>query len=140
MAKFLLPLLQRYLSFDGRLARLPFFIRGVYLSIAVIVVFVVAIPLFAAGGIWWWLGMLAVVAALVLEGVGEASLIVRRLHDLGLSGYHAIWVGAAEAGWLVLSYGPPRVIFLGLPLAAICLWLLFWPGNRDANRFGEAAA
>jgi uncharacterized membrane protein YhaH (DUF805 family) len=139
MAKFLQPLLQRYLSFDGRLARLPFFIRGVYLSIAMVIVFLVAIPLFAAGGIWWWLGMFDAIAGLALFGVGEASLIVRRLHDLGLSGYHAIWVGAAEAGWSVLSYAPPRVMFLALPLAAICLWLLFWPGNRDANRFGEAA-
>jgi uncharacterized membrane protein YhaH (DUF805 family) len=137
----LLPrLLQRYLSFDGRLARLPFFIRGVYLSIAVSVVFVIAIPLFAAGSVYWWLGMLDAIAGVALFGVGEASLTVRRLHDLGLSGYHAIWVGAAEAGWFVLSYGPPRVMFLALPLAAIGLWLLFWPGNGDVNRFGEAAA
>jgi uncharacterized membrane protein YhaH (DUF805 family) len=140
MARFLQPLLQRYLSFDGRLARLPFFIRGVYLSIAVIVMFLPAIPLFAAGGMWWWLGMLDTVAAVTLLGVGEASLMVRRLHDLGLSGYHAIWVGAAEAGWFVLSYGPPRVMFLALPLAAICLWLLFWPGTGKANRFGEVPA
>jgi uncharacterized membrane protein YhaH (DUF805 family) len=133
-------LLQRYLSFDGRLARLPFFIRGVYLGIAVIVVFVVAIPLFAAGGVCWWLGLLDAIAGVALFGVGEASLIVRRLHDLGLSGYHGIWVGAAETGWFVLSYGPPRVMFLALPLAVICLWLLFWPGNGEINRFGAAAA
>src|ERR1700735_5422079 len=119
MAKFLPPLLQRYLSFDGRLARLPFFIRGVYLSIAMVIVFLVAIPLFAAGGVWWGRGMFDAIAGLALFGVGEASLIVRRLHDLGLSGYHAIWVGAAEAGWSVLSYAPPRVMFLALPLAAI---------------------
>jgi uncharacterized membrane protein YhaH (DUF805 family) len=133
-------LLQRYLSFDGRLARLPFFIRGIYLGIAVSIVFLTAIPLFAAESVWWWLGMLVAIAGVALFGVGEASLIVRRLHDLGLSGYHAIWVGAAEAGWFVLSYGPPRAMFVGLPLAAICLWLLFWPGNGEANRFGEAAA
>jgi uncharacterized membrane protein YhaH (DUF805 family) len=130
-------LLQRYLSFDGRLARLPFFIRNIYLGVAVTVIFVVAIPLFAAGGIYWWLGMLDVMAGIALFAVGETSLMVRRLHDLGLCGYHAIWVGAAEAGWIVLSYGPPRVMFLGLPLAAICLWLLFWPGRSEANRFGE---
>jgi uncharacterized membrane protein YhaH (DUF805 family) len=130
---------QRYLAFDGRLARLPFFIRGIYLGVAVSIVFVVAIALFAAGGVCWWLGMLDVIAAVALFGVGEASLTVRRLHDLGLSGYHAIWVGAAEAGWFVLSHGPPRVMFLALPLAAICLWLLFWPGNGEANRFGVAA-
>jgi uncharacterized membrane protein YhaH (DUF805 family) len=133
-------LLQRYLSFDGRLARLPFFIRSVYLGIATSVVLIVtAVPLFATGGVWWWLGIADVIACLVFLGVGAVSLTVRRLHDLGLSGYHAIWVGTAEAGWSVLSHGPPRVMFLGLPLAAISFWLLFWPGNRNANRFGDGA-
>jgi uncharacterized membrane protein YhaH (DUF805 family) len=141
MARLLQPrLLQRYLSFDGRLARLPFFIRNVYLGItAAGVLVVIAVPLFAAGGIWWWLGIADVIACLGFLGVSSVSLMVRRLHDLGLSGYHAIWVGTAEAGWSVLSYGPPRVMFLGLPLAAICFWLLFWPGHRDANRFGDGA-
>jgi uncharacterized membrane protein YhaH (DUF805 family) len=64
------------------------------------------------------------------------SLAVRRLHDLGLSGYHAIWVEAADFGATVLSYGPPRMLLLALPLAAINLWLLLWPGNAEANRFG----
>jgi len=59
------------------------------------------------------------------------------LHDLGLSGYHAIWVSAAQTIWVPLSYGPPEVMLAGLPLAAVGLWLLFWPGNRGPNRFGE---
>jgi uncharacterized membrane protein YhaH (DUF805 family) len=128
--------LQRYVSFDGRLARLPFFIRGIYLGIAAGVVFLVSIPLFINGGIWWWLGIFAVIAWLALLGVGTVSLIVRRLHDLGLSGYHAIWVAAAQGIWTFLADAPPKVILLGLPLAAICFWVTFWPGNKAANRFG----
>jgi uncharacterized membrane protein YhaH (DUF805 family) len=129
-------ILQRYLSFDGRLARLPFFLRNFSLGIAAAIVFIVSVPLFANGGIWWWLGILDVIASLALLGVGAASLMVRRLHDLGLSGYHAIWVGAAQGIWTVLSYAPPRAMLFGLPLAAICAWLTFWPGNKEANRFG----
>ena len=133
-------LLQRYLSLDGRLARLPFFIRSIYLGIGTAAVVVMTVPLFAGGGVWWWLGLGVVVASLAFFALSSVSLIVRRLHDLGLSGYHAIWVGAAEAGWSVLSSAPPRVMFLSLPLGAISLWLLLWPGNRDANRFGQSAA
>ena len=132
MARFL----QRYLSFEGRLARLPFFIRGIYLGIAAAVFFLVSIPLFINGGIWWWLGILAVIAWLALLGVGTVSLMVRRLHDLGLSGYHAIWVAAAQGIWAFLANAPPKAMLLGLPLAAICFWVTFWPGNKDANRFG----
>jgi uncharacterized membrane protein YhaH (DUF805 family) len=63
--------LQRYLSFEGRLARLPFFIRGIYLGIAAGVLFLVSIPLFINGGIWWWLGIFAVIAWLALLGVAQ---------------------------------------------------------------------
>jgi uncharacterized membrane protein YhaH (DUF805 family) len=90
--------------------------------------------------LWWWVGIPIVIASLALLAVGSVSLTVRRLHDLGLSGYHAIWVGAAQAAWAPLSYGPPQVILAGLPLAAIGVWLLFWPGNRTTNRFGEQPA
>jgi uncharacterized membrane protein YhaH (DUF805 family) len=128
--------LQRYLSFDGRLARLPFFIRGIYLGIAAAVFFLVSIPLFINGGICWWLGIFAVIAWLALLGVGTVSLIVRRLHDLGFSGYHAIWVAAAQGIWAFLANAPPKVMLLSLPLAAICFWVTFWPGNKEANRFG----
>lgn len=132
--------LERYLSFDGRLARLPFFARGISLGVAVAAIGMVSIPFFSQGGLWWWGGILDVIGAIALLGVGTASLIVRRLHDLGSSGYHAIWVGAAEAGWGVVSYGPPQVMLAGLPLAAIGAWIAFWPGNAGSNRFGERPA
>ncbi|MGI3129533.1 DUF805 domain-containing protein [Halopseudomonas pachastrellae] len=47
------------------------------------------------------------------------SLIVRRLHDLNLSGW-----------WSLLCLTP-----LGLPL---CCYLLVWPGRTTANRFGPS--
>jgi len=130
-------LLDHYFSFHGRLARLPFFIRGIYLVIAAVVLFFVSVALFSNGGrIWWWLGLIEVIVCLSVLGVGSVSLIVRRLHDLGFSGYHVIWVGAAELGSTVLSYGPPVLMLLALPLAAVDLWLTFWPGMASANRFG----
>ena len=130
-------ILDRYLSFAGQLARLPFFSRGVLLGVVAAALAMASIPFFSREGLWWWLGILVVAAALVLLFVGGVSLTMRRLHDLGLSGYHAIWVSAAQTMWVPLSYGPPEVMLAGLPLAAVGLWLLFWPGNRGPNRFGE---
>ncbi len=131
--------LQRYLSFDGRLARLPFFIRGVYLGIAAILIFFASIPLFSSGSrAGWWLGAVLVIAAVAALGLGTASLMVRRLHDLGLSGLHAIWVGAAQIGWYAISNAPAYAQALALPLFGVVLWLQFYPGNAGANRFGSA--
>ncbi len=129
-------LLGRYLSFYGRLARLPFFTRNIYLNIAAMALLALSITLFTNGGLFWWLGILGVTTCVTLLGVGNASLIVRRLHDLAWSGYHIIWVGAAEMGSAALSYGSPKAVLLALPLSAVGLWLLFWPGNAGANRFG----
>jgi uncharacterized membrane protein YhaH (DUF805 family) len=130
-------IIERYLSFDGRLARLPYFARNVSLGVAAVALGMTSIPLFVQGGPWWWIGIVVLVAVLALIVVGGVSLTVRRLHDLGLSGYHAIWVGAAGVGWEVLSHGPPKTVLAGLPLAAVSAWLTFWPGNRGVNRFGE---
>ena len=132
-------ILDRYLSFNGRLARVPYFSRSVYLGIAASVIFVASIALFSSGrDLLWWIGLLCVIVCLALLAVGSASLIVRRLHDLGLSGYHAIWVAAAQVVLKASSYVPLKVLLFGLPLAAIGLWLVFWPGNAQTNRFGEA--
>ncbi len=132
-------IVDRYFSFHGRLARLPFFIRSIYLSIASTLLLIASIPLFSSGsGVLWWAGLAVVIGAIAIPAVGEISLTVRRLHDIGLSGYHAVWVGAADAAGTVLSYGKTDVaIYLSLPLLAIGLWLLFWPGEAGANRFGE---
>jgi uncharacterized membrane protein YhaH (DUF805 family) len=99
----------RYFSFEGRLARLPFFGRGFYLGVIAVALAMVSIPFFSREGLWWWFSIPIVIASLVLLAVGSFSLTIRRLHDLGLSGYHAIWVGAAQAVWAPLSYGPPEV-------------------------------
>jgi len=128
-------IVERYFSYEGRLARLPFFARGFYLSVVAGARSMVSIPFFSQGGLLWYAGILIVVASMALLVVGLVSLIVRRLHDLGLSGYHAIWVGAAQAAWTPLSYAPPKVMLAGLPLAAVSIWLTFWPGNKRPNRF-----
>jgi uncharacterized membrane protein YhaH (DUF805 family) len=76
-------------------------------------------------------------ASLLLLAVGNVSLIVRRFHDLDLSGYHAIWFAAVEVCWVAITYGSPEAMLFGLPLGVIYFWLALWPGTRGANRFGD---
>src|SRR5262249_4780786 len=74
-------LVDLYPSFEGRLARLPFFGRGVFLGVIAAALGMASIPFFSREGLWWWLGILIVAAALVLLFVGGVSLTIRRLHD-----------------------------------------------------------
>jgi len=129
-------LLDRFFSFNGRLARLLYLIPSVYLGIAASVVFVASIALFSTGSsLLWWMGLLCVIVCMAILIIGTVSLIARRL---GWSGYHMIWMGTADVVLKAASYGSLKALLFGLPLAAIGLWLVFWPGNAYTNRFGEA--
>jgi len=129
-------LMNRYFSFHGRLARMDFFISSVYASIALLILIVASIPLFSNGSrTLWWAGLGELTISVAIVGAAAVSLIVRRLHDLGLAGYHVIWVGAAQLGWTVLSYQSDYLLLAGLPFFAICLWLIFYPGNEGANGY-----
>jgi uncharacterized membrane protein YhaH (DUF805 family) len=48
-----------------------------------------SVPLFSFGGtLLWCAGVAVVIIALAVLVCGTVSMIVRRLHDIGLSGYH----------------------------------------------------
>jgi uncharacterized membrane protein YhaH (DUF805 family) len=130
-------LYDRFFEFNGRLARLPFFSRGIQVCILAVVLFFATLPLFMNGSpLLWWAGVAGVILSAAVLAVATLSLTVRRLHDLGLPGYHAIWVVAAEFIAQVFSYGSDKAVVLSLPLALIGLWITFWPGTRLTNRFG----
>ncbi len=68
-----------------------FYIRGTCLGLTAAVLFVMSTLFFSSGNtIAWWTGLCIIAAAGATLILGMASLILRRLHDIGLSGYHAI--------------------------------------------------
>lgn len=132
-------LFEKYFSFHGRLARLPYFARGFQVGVAATVPFIMSTAAFINGdGILRGIGFLLVAVAGAIFAGGFASLVVRRLHDLGLPGYHAIWVAIAlplsNTAFYSHNY---NAILLNLPFVAIGLWIQLWPGQRGPNRFGE---
>ena len=132
-------LVARYFSFEGRLPRLPFFIRNLYLSIAAGMLFIAGIPLFSHGSATlWWTGIALLALVMAAYAKGFVALLVRRLHDIGLSGYHAIWVAVTQVLSTALSYGSDLAVLASVPFAAVGLWLTFWPGQKVDNRFGLA--
>jgi uncharacterized membrane protein YhaH (DUF805 family) len=130
-------LYDRFFAFDGRLTRLPFFLRGIQIGIVAVIMFFATLPLFMNGSsLLWWAGLTGVILSAAVLVVASFSLTVRRLHDLSLPGYHAIWVVAADLIAQLLSYGSDKALLFSLPLVAIGLWITFWPGASHVNRFG----
>ena len=103
-------------GFEGRMARVPYFIACVLSWVGLLLVAIVAavlVPLLP--------GVLTVAAALigfVVVLVWSLRILVLRLHDINFSGW-----------WAVLAFVP----YLG---AIPCLALLFVPGSPDENDHG----
>jgi uncharacterized membrane protein YhaH (DUF805 family) len=140
------PMNKMFFTFEGRIGRLSYLLRGMGLGIVTGSLLVIGFTLFLSGTLWW-LGILIFIAALAALVVSLASLVARRLHDMNFSGYHAIWVvplqvlgaivpPALASGGVDVSGFEPAI---DLVIAAICACLFLWPGTKEENRFGYRA-
>jgi uncharacterized membrane protein YhaH (DUF805 family) len=133
-----------FFSFTGRLGRLGFLLRGMALGITAGILLIIGFTLFLHGALWW-LGLLIGIIALAVLVVGYASLVVRRLHDVNFSGFHAFWIVPIELfGVLVpaamASEGVDTSRFddaVFTLVAVVGAALLLWPGSKGENRFGS---
>ena len=123
--------IEKYFSPYRRLPRLPYFTRGIQIAILITLLSLSSIWLFTSGSnLLWWTGLLLVAVCGVILAAGTVSLVVRRLHDLGFSGYHAIWIVPLLA--IPAAYSET---YFTIPLIALSAWLTFWPGQKTPNRF-----
>ena len=142
----------RYLSFSGRVKRLSFLLRFIFLliiSIGLIIISAmlaasipVLFPPTAFGVILLLLVILLGITTYVLTLVAWYSLQVRRLHDINRSG---LWVllffALGFIGGGTNASNPYDISTLtqiiGLIQLLYLLGLFFWPGTKGPNRFGQ---
>jgi uncharacterized membrane protein YhaH (DUF805 family) len=70
----------------------------------------------------------------------SANLAAKRLHDLGLPGWHYLWVfalGFFAEGWLKNERLLPLALAVYALVLGFSLFLSAWPGNKGSNRYGE---
>jgi len=135
-------------SFEGRLGRLAAWRRpiplGIFSTLAL-----VAMMLFLPDPWLARIGILPLFGGLLLiNWLALTSVIVRRLHDIGLSGwwiltYPAVLGGFAAGALYCLGLSSPfeflaPALFAGCVLTIlVALWVLFGvPGQGHDNRFG----
>ena len=73
----------------------------------------------------------SLIAALVISAVLFFFIWVRRLHDLGLSGW---WMPPAMAFCVTVDQLSPGVSSLMMLL--VCVWLGFFRGTKGPNSYG----
>jgi uncharacterized membrane protein YhaH (DUF805 family) len=130
---------QTLFSFKGRVARLPYFLHGLLNMLAVGALSLLTIPMFQAGGGGVAIGILlgvALFAEVIWVGL---ALQVKRLHDLGMSGLHMIWIVLlSSAAGAVGNTAPTLAILIYLAYIGVAAWMLFAPGQPESNQFGPA--
>jgi uncharacterized membrane protein YhaH (DUF805 family) len=129
----------------GRLSRLPYFIAGLVLSVAVFLlaggVMVLSVgALFTGMAAFGLFGMLMIFAVILGAGYCSVVLMIKRLHDMGLPGWHSAWIMLLFA---IAQFGDPDDPSILAALASLgalgaTLWLLFRRGEPYANQYGPA--
>lgn len=153
--KIFMNLFKLYFSREGELSRLPFFLSylglmfgyGVFLGIMMFM-FMVVIGFGIAGGgnTGTALGIIALafiaIPVVLIVIYSSAVITVKRLHDLGLSGVHVIWIFGLNllTGLTSLFDNVFFQIFtllMALAQIGIALWLLFTPGVQNNSTLVE---
>lgn len=148
-------LFKLYFSREGELSRLPFFLSylglmfgyGVFLGIMMFM-FMVVIGFGIAGGgsKGFALGIIGLAFATIPVSLivfySSVVITVKRLHDLGLSGIHVIWIFGINllTGFTSLFDNIFFQIFsliMALAQIGIALWLLFTPGVQNNSSLVE---
>ena len=84
--------------------------------------------------------ILLVGMALVLltaSGWVTTALVIKRLHDLDLSGWFTLGLAGLVIAFVLLALGNPALTAVSIiGLLLLVGWLLFTPGTAGPNRFG----
>jgi len=136
-------ILRWFFSFHGRVGR-RVFIFG-YLIVAALF-FTIGWPLLSViAGVHTLYLMYILYILSFIANFSLASLMVKRLHDMGLSGFWALGVISANALCAyIVGKMPVNWVLLAVfwtPILFICfLMLVLYPGERKDNAYGPAHA
>jgi uncharacterized membrane protein YhaH (DUF805 family) len=125
-------------GFQGRLARFPFFGYSMLLGFLLGGWSLLTPALLATETVAGYVVGGALCLALVIASLWSGlAMYAKRLHDLGLGGVHLIWLyGSFAVG--VLAWSEALMIIASIVWFLASLWLLLWPGQAAANRFGPS--
>ena len=144
--------MSKFFSFKGRIARLPCFLNSILLGFCLLIPLIPIFMLMALGDdnpIILSLSILLLSAVGIAYAWASTALVVRRLHDMNVSGWWYLWFTLTVCGIAFiagfsnphLSDGQnPLTILANLAQLIFGLILLFNPGTKGPNQYGESPA
>jgi uncharacterized membrane protein YhaH (DUF805 family) len=121
-----------YLTSDGRMARMPYFLYLLGLAVAALIVGAILAML---------LGHLGILVAYIALLVPAYNLIAKRLQDFDKPGKWAVGLIALGLVGILLSFMLPTLgSLVSLLQTLLSLLVLFMPGTKGANSYGPEPA
>ena len=125
-------------DFDGRIGRLTYLLYSILNWLVTAVLIIVGLVL-TKPGLTVIPGILLVFAAMVSLTWVSLALIVKRLHDTGHSGGHALWIVLLAILAVATTFSNLVLAFVLLAaIVGIFCWLAYAPGDEGRNLFGPA--
>jgi uncharacterized membrane protein YhaH (DUF805 family) len=125
-------------DFDGRIGRLVYLVYTI-LNWLVTAMLVVSGLVLTRPGLTMIPGILLIVAASFSLIWVNLALTVKRLHDTGRSGAHAIWIALLGALAVVSAFhGSVLALMFAAAIVGVFCWLVYAPGDVGRNLFGPA--
>lgn len=136
----------------GRLNRLAYFTRLVYIAIAYYLfqlIFKLFIFIFSFVYFCYIIGTTALIIVQIIFKIMLYTATLRRFHDLNLSGKYLIYylISSTVLSYLLLSFFPQKLIYNDFAIATIVLlflinliltiYLLFIKGSNGTNKYGS---
>jgi uncharacterized membrane protein YhaH (DUF805 family) len=117
-----------FFGFNGRLPRGEYFGLSLVAAVALLIFFFAALVALSADRL-----DMAIVVYFAAAAWICGALVAKRLHDMGYSGAHAIWIVPIQlaAGW----YGRQSMILWAVAVS-LGLYLLFTRGEDGNNAYG----
>lgn len=124
----------------GRIGRLAYLGWNFGISVLLAAIILLALALLPLGGFATTLGWVLLGLALLIFALSYVAVVGRRLHDVGLSSLHVVWLLPLMllAGWYGQFGAGDDAERIAAALLATALhgWLLLMPGERGANAHG----
>lgn len=133
-------MMNKFFSFHGRIGRLSYFLNGLVVYLGLIVAMIAGVFFTQHTAAIAAFGILIIAAAVILAIAACISLTVRRLHDLGYSGWFALAfmiAGAVGEALLKTDAALLGIIVIGVYVLAT-LALVFMRGSDAPNAYGPS--
>jgi uncharacterized membrane protein YhaH (DUF805 family) len=125
-------------DFDGRIGRFSYLLYTILDWLVTALLIIVGLVLTGLS-LTRIPGILLVVAAMVSLIWVNLALTVKRLHDTGHSGAHAMWIALLAILAVASAFSNPVLGFVLLAaIIGIFCWLVYAPGDEGRNLFGPA--